>query len=84
MKILGCLLLLILVPLLFAGGLLLRVWNFIKGNSYNGSNRRRENQRRDYGYNHDDGASAMGNNGGKKRIFKENEGEYVDFEEIEN
>lgn len=94
------LLLIIIVPILFVGGIIGTIWRMLKGNNYNG-NQRNGYSSRTGGYGQSASSnnqqqssnrgssrgeqqqSSGGNRGNHKKIFKENQGEYVDFEEVE-
>ena len=93
------LLLIIIVPILFVGGIIGTIWRMLKGN-YNG-NQRNGYSSRTGGYGQSASSnnqqqssnrgssrgeqqqSSGGNRGNHQKIFKENQGEYVDFEEVE-
>lgn len=96
-QFLGLLLLLvILLPVLLIGGILLKTWNVINGNKngkwYGGfNNTGQAASGNSQGNANSQGSSNRqnsGNNNGRgssthKQIFKDNEGEYVDFQEVD-
>lgn len=86
------LLLLIIVPLLFVFGVALKFWNTLTGrnNSFksngfgSGRNTGSSNQNRNSNQGNTSGNSRQStSNYGQNKIFKEGQGEYVDFEEID-
>lgn len=95
-KLLGCLILfIILIPLLLVGGVFLKFWNILTGNNNNennfggftnsGQNTRSNNTTSGQSSNRRSSANSgySQHADGQKKIFKESEGEYVDFEEVD-
>ncbi len=90
------LLLLLIVPILFLGGIIGTIWRMLKGNNSKYSNRNGYSYRtgaygqtssgneQQSGYSSSSRSEQRQSSGGNhKKIFKENQGEYVDYEEID-
>lgn len=87
------LLIIIIVPLLFVFGVALKFWNMLTGGNNNyksngfgrGSYGNSAKQNR-YGNRENTSRNSRqsSSNYGGKKIFKEGEGEYVDFEEVDD
>lgn len=87
------LLIIIIVPLLFVFGVALKFWNMLTGGNNNyksngfgrGSYGNSANQNRNTNReNTSNNSRQSSSNYGGKKFFKEGEGEYVDFEEVDD
>ncbi len=85
------LLIIIIVPLLFVFGVALKFWNMLTGgndytkNSFNRSSHEYSSKQNRAGNrrNTSNNSRTSSSNYDEKKIFKEGEGEYVDFEEVD-
>ncbi len=90
--------LVILLPVILIGGILLKTWNVINGNKtgkwyggfgnseHNNTDTRQSASNKSYSANSNfsySGGKQQERNASQGRIFRDDEGEYVDFQEID-